>query len=214
MLNLTPYKTIIFDLGGVIINLKEHSTIAAFQEMSSLLPEELKEIYKPISYSFTALEDYETGKLSSHEFRQILKTKLGFHATDDAIDHAWNQILGDIPPVRIEILKRLAQTHQLILLSNTNEIHRDAFEQIFSKQSGMKNFAELFHHVYYSFEINDRKPNLSIYRKVLENHKLNPAQTLFIDDNHKNTVMAKRIGIHTVHLPLPQASMEQLFSLL
>jgi glucose-1-phosphatase len=211
MLKLDHYKTIIFDLGGVIINLKEHHTVTAFQQLSSLPSDEVIAMYKPTAYTFNALEEYEMGKISSAEFRQILKDTLQLNANDEAIDHAWNQILGDIPLIRIEILKKLAQTHQIILLSNTNEIHRDAFEPIFSKQSGLKNFADLFHHVYYSFEMKDRKPNLSIYKTVLNNHKLNPSQTLFIDDNHKNAVMARRAGIHTIHLTLPSTNMEQLF---
>ena len=211
MLRIDQYKTIIFDLGGVIINLKENDTIAAFQQLSNLPTEDLIAAYKPTSYTFSALEDYEVGKISSKEFREILRKTLKISADDQTIDHAWNQILGDIPTIRIDILKKLAKTHQLILLSNTNEIHRDAFEPIFSKQSGFNRFSDLFQHVYYSFEMRDRKPNLSIYRTIIDNHKLNPSQTLFIDDNHKNAVMAKRTGIHTIHLTLPQMTMEQLF---
>lgn len=206
----SKYKTIIFDLGGVIINLQEHKTVAAFRALSTLSKEDFDQIYQPTSYSLLAFEDFETGKISSTQFRQALKETLKIVANDKEIDEAWNHILGDIPQVRIDLLKRLANSHQLMLLSNTNEIHRDAFEQIFSKQSGMKNFAELFHHVYYSFDMADRKPNLSIYRKLVDTHQLNPAETLFIDDNMKNAIAAKRVGIHTLHLVAPM-TIEQLF---
>jgi putative hydrolase of the HAD superfamily len=207
---LRNYKTLIFDLGGVIINLNEKATIEAFRKLSSLSDAEFYQLYKPTSYSFTTLEDFETGKLSMPDFRNCMREILKIKATDDQIDHAWNQILGDIPQIRIDLLKKLVQTHQLILLSNTNEIHCNEFEQIFSKQSGMKNFAALFHHVYYSFQMNDRKPNLSIYRKLVENHQLNPAKTLFIDDNMKNAIASKKVGIHTIHL-VPPMTIEQLF---
>jgi len=206
----SKYKTIIFDLGGVIINLQEHKTVSAFRALSTLSKEDFDQIYQPTSYSLLAFEDFETGKISSTQFRQALKETLKIVANDKEIDEAWNHILGDIPQVRIDLLKRLANSHQLMLLSNTNEIHRDAFEQIFSKQSGMKNFAELFHHVYYSFDMADRKPNLSIYRKLVDTHQLNPAETLFIDDNMKNAIAAKRVGIHTLHLVAPM-TIEQLF---
>jgi glucose-1-phosphatase len=211
MLQLNQYKTIIFDLGGVIINLKENSTIAAFQKLSTLSNEEIKMLYKPMSYTFKALEDYEVGKISSEKFREILRDTLKINADDEQIDHAWNQILGDIPTIRIEILKKLAKTHQLILLSNTNEIHIDAIDAMLDKQIGLKNMAALFHHTYYSFQIKDRKPNISIYKTILKNHTLHPSQTLFIDDNHANVVIARRAGIHSVHLTLPTMTMEQLF---
>lgn len=204
------YKTIVFDLGGVIINLHESNTIAAFRKLSALPVQDFDAVYQPTSYSMKAFEDFETGHISSAEFRQALREMLQIDADDNTINQAWNQILGDIPQVRIDLLKKLATTHQIILLSNTNEIHRDAFEQIFSKQSGMKNFAELFHHVYYSFDMADRKPNLSIYRKLVENHKLNPAETLFVDDNMKNAIAAKKVGIHTIHLVAPM-TIEKLF---
>ncbi len=204
------YKTIIFDLGGVIINLQEANTIAAFRKLSNLPDQDFDAAYQPTSYSMKAFEDFETGKISAVDFRQALREMLQITADDKAINQAWNQILGDIPQVRIDLLKKLASTHQIILLSNTNEIHRDEFEQIFSKQSGMKNFAELFHHVYYSFDMADRKPNLTIYRKLVEAHQLKPAETLFIDDNMKNAIAARKVGIHTLHL-VPPMTIEELF---
>jgi glucose-1-phosphatase len=205
------YKTIIFDLGGVIINLHEANTIAAFRKLSTLSAQDFEAIYQPTSYSMKAFEDFETGHISSADFRQALREMLKIKADDQALDKAWNQILGDIPQLRIDLLKKLATKHQIMLLSNTNEIHRDEFEQIFSRQSGMKNFAQLFHHVYYSFDMADRKPNLSIYRKLVETHKLNPAETLFIDDNMKNAIAAKKVGIHTIHLVSPM-TIEKLFA--
>lgn len=205
------YKTIIFDLGGVIINLHENKTIEAFRALSGLSSEEFEEIYKPTSYSLRAFEDFETGEISAAEFRQALRKMLKITADDQAIDKAWNQILGDIPQVRIDLLKKLANTHQIILLSNTNEIHRDEFEQIFSKQAGMKGFNSLFHHVYYSFDMADRKPNLSIYRRLVAAHQLSPSETLFIDDNMKNVIAAKKVGIHSLHLVSPM-TIEQLFT--
>lgn len=205
------YKTIIFDLGGVIINLHENKTIEAFRSLSKLSDEEFGNIYKPTSYSMRAFEDFETGRISTAEFRQALREMLKATADDNTIDKAWNQILGDIPQVRIDLLKKLADAHQIMLLSNTNEIHRDEFEKIFSKQSGMERFASLFHHVYYSFDMADRKPNLSIYRRLVDTHKLNPSETLFIDDNMKNVIAAKKVGIHSIHLVSPM-TIEQLFS--
>jgi putative hydrolase of the HAD superfamily len=196
---ISKYQTIIFDLGGVIINLEEKRTIESFQKLSQLSQEEFYITYKPTSYSFSLLEHYEVGKVSNQEFRDALRSILFLDADDDAIDHAWNQILGDIPQERINLLKKIAKTHQIILLSNTNEIHRIAFDEILLRQEGMT-FSDLFHKVYYSYELNDRKPNLSIYQKVIEENKLNPKETLFIDDNLKNIVSAKKLGIHSVHL--------------
>jgi glucose-1-phosphatase len=206
---LSKYKTIIFDLGGVIIELEEKRTVEAFHKLSKLDEDDFYATYKPTSYSFSMLEHYETGKVSNADFRNAMREILGIEADDHAIDHAWNQILGEIPQERIDLLKKLTKTHQIILLSNTNDIHRKAFENILHKQAGIK-FSELFHKVYYSYEINDRKPNLSIYRRVLDENKLNPAETLFIDDNMKNAVGAKKVGIHTIHL-VPPMSITQLF---
>jgi putative hydrolase of the HAD superfamily len=199
---LTKYTTIIFDLGGVIINLEEKRTIEAFRRLSKLAESDFYEMYKPTSYSFSMLEHYETGKISNSEFRNAMRKVLHIEAEDHVIDHAWNQILGDIPQERIDLLKKLVNSHQTMLLSNTNDIHRLAFDDILHQQAKVK-FTDLFHKVYYSYEMQDRKPNLSIYRSILEENKLKPSETLFIDDNMKNVVAARRLGIHAVHLVPP-----------
>jgi putative hydrolase of the HAD superfamily len=199
---LSHYTTIIFDLGGVIINLEEKQTVEAFRRLSKLDEKDFYSVYKPTSYSFSMLERYETGKVSNHDFRNAMRKILHIEAEDHVIDHAWNQILGDIPQERIDLLKKLFSSHQIMLLSNTNDIHRRAFDDILYQQAKMK-FTDLFHKVYYSYEMQDRKPNLSIYRRILDENKLNPSETLFIDDNMKNVVAARRLGIHAVHLVPP-----------
>ncbi|SFE90170.1 HAD family hydrolase [Thermoflexibacter ruber] len=205
---LTKYTTIIFDLGGVIINLEEKRTVEAFRRLSKLAEDDFYAMYKPTSYSFSMLENYETGKVSNQDFRNAMRKILHIEAEDHAIDHAWNQILGDIPQERIDLLKKLVNSHQTMLLSNTNDIHRLAFDDILHQQAKIK-FTDLFHKVYYSYEMQDRKPNLSIYRRILEENKLKPSETLFIDDNMKNVVAARRLGIHAVHL-VPPVTINQL----
>ncbi len=147
--------------------------------------------------------EYEKGLLSDVEFRARVRKMLAVEVTDKQIDDAWNAMLGDIPNERLQLLQRLGKKHRVFLLSNTNSIHLQHFNGIVKKVSGRPVLDEFFEQAYYSHLLKMRKPDLEIFDHVLKENKLNPAQTLFLDDNVDNLRAAEQAGIKTAHITHP-----------
>jgi HAD superfamily hydrolase (TIGR01509 family) len=190
------YQAIIFDLGKVLINLDYSRTIKSFHKMGfegfnfDPLPQELRSFF----------DLFEKGKVSSQEFRAYLKRYFKKEMTDGEIDTAWNAMLLDVPPERINLLKKLKNKSRIFLLSNTNEIHIDFFSNYINKEYGQNTFSGLFEKEYYSYKMGMRKPDIEIFDHVLKENQLDPGKTLFIDDSPENISGAKKAGIITYHL--------------
>ncbi|WP_375578772.1 HAD family phosphatase [Marivirga tractuosa] len=190
-------KTIIFDLGGVIINLYVEKTISAFAQLSGLSEKEVEKAY----LSADVFKQYEKGLISDDEFRQSLRDNFNLKASDDEIDQAWNAMLGEIPNDRIESIKSLKQNYKCIVLSNTNAIHESAFHKILSNSFSYQHLNDLFHEVYFSHDLNQRKPDQEIYQNVLNLSQTEATEALFMDDGQANLDSASKLGIHTLHIP-------------
>jgi len=189
---------IIFDLGGVILNLDFGLLAKRFYQLGVPDFEQRYSQYK----QNPVFDLFETGKISEDVFRAELNKILGLTLTDEAFDFAWNSLLLDFPTERIELLQKLRTQKRIFLLSNTNSIHARHYEKQFEEEFGFP-FQTLFEKVYYSFQVGDRKPERSIFEKVITENRLNPARTLFIDDTSIHTDGAKQTGLQTVHLKHP-----------
>ena len=197
---ITPQiKNLIFDLGGVIINLDTTRTFESFSKLSGIPAAELQQKSKQVSL----FGDYEKGSMTDEEFRSELKNFLSGNFSDTELDQAWNAMLLDIPSGKFQLLEQLKKSHQTFLLSNTNNIHLECFNQIVKEATGLKEIDSYFHMAYYSHLLKMRKPDDEIYLHVLAQHNLNPAETLFMDDNRDNLEGAKRVGIRVAHIIHP-----------
>jgi putative hydrolase of the HAD superfamily len=192
-------KNIIFDLGGVIINIDYQKTIDAFKKLSRA-DATIEFNQKQQSALF---DELETGRISNKAFREKVREHYQLEATDAQIDAAWNAMLLDIPAERIALLRKLRQDHKLFLLSNTNAIHMTAFNKIVADSHGMPALDELFDKCYYSHLVDDRKPNASIFERILQENGLQKAETLFVDDSIQHIESAEKLGIKTLHLAPP-----------
>ncbi len=187
---MTKITTIIFDLGGVVLNLDQDRTLRAFTRLGIELED--------INANHTIFADFETGKINADDFRQFLLTELKGQATVEQIDHAWNAMLLDLPAYRLDMIKQLRKRFKVLLLSNTNSIHIDAFHAYLKETFPELDWMNLFDKVYYSYEMGYRKPNTDIYEFVLAQQNLKPHQALFIDDNKSNLNGAAKVGLHTL----------------
>lgn len=197
-------KNIIFDLGGVILNLDFKKTELAFAALGIGNFNE----YYTLQTATPVFEQLETGKITPEkfydEFRNIAKLKIG----NDDIMHAWNAMLLDFPPNRINWLKKIGKKYNIYLLSNTNQIHHEAFTKIFTEQIGDYNFDDLFIKAYYSHKLGVRKPSKEIFELILKNENLNITETLFIDDSIANVETANTLGLQTIYLSSPKTILE------
>lgn len=192
-------KNIIFDLGGVILNLSVESTLRKFSELSDHPVDKVIEMY----HSRPEFLAYEKGEITNDEFRESLKNIFGLTSTDLELDVCWNAMLGDIPRERIELLRELRSKYKTYLLSNTNAIHLDFFSGMVKKAHGIESLDPLFHKAYYSHLMKMRKPDPAIYEYVLNENGLKAEETIFLDDNQANLKGAASVGIQTFHVTHP-----------
>ena len=192
------YDTILLDLGGVLIDVDYHATAEAFQALGHA---DFEQLYSQAQQDHL-FDGFEVGALSPAEFRDRIRAVLGSGLTDTVIDTSWNAMLGSVHPQRIDLVHRLKQRYQVLLLSNTNAIHVPAFEAIIAQENGITDFKALFHGAYYSCEIGLRKPDAASFLHVLEKHGADPARTLFMDDSIQHVRGARQAGLHAEHLEL------------
>jgi HAD superfamily hydrolase (TIGR01509 family) len=187
-------KTIIFDLGAVILNINYQNTI---DEFTKLGVNNAATFYSK-KVQTNLFNQIETGMISSNEFLKALQKETK-NANINQVEKAWNAMLLDLPEERVQLIKKLKNNHPIYLLSNTNAIHIDAFK----KQLGNKkwlSFCKLFDKMYLSHELGLRKPDVKIFEYILKEQKLKAEEVFFIDDSPQHIASAKKIGIHCHHL--------------
>ena len=192
-------KNIIFDLGGIFIEIFYKRTEHAFIDLGVT---NFNEFYTQSTAS-SLFEDLETGKIQPHEFYEGFRKETGSLATDEQIRDAWNAMLGTFPIERLSWLEEIGFRYKIYLYSNTNIIHYHAFQKIYQECTGKENFDDYFIKAHYSHDLGLRKPYPESFRKVLEIENLEASETLFIDDTSKNIDGAKEAGLQTVLLVAP-----------
>jgi HAD superfamily hydrolase (TIGR01509 family) len=188
-------KNIIFDLGGVILNIDYNKTIEAFKNLGIA---DFEKHYAQAQQT-TLFDDIETGKITPDTFFNKLIGIANIKSTNQELESAWNAMLLDLPIERIELLKKVAKHYNIYLLSNTNEIHYNHYIKYIETEFGI-DFNSLFLKTYYSHKIGFRKPNKNCFDFVLDNNKLVNTKTLFIDDSIQHIEGATNQGINTIHL--------------
>jgi glucose-1-phosphatase len=196
-------NTLIFDFGDVFINLDKEG---AMQNALNL--------FKMSTFDKEMIDaniQYEIGNISTTEFIDFYKNKFPYLNEKQIVD-AWNFIIKDFPPHRLEFIKQLQDTkeYKLILLSNTNALHIDFVKETIPFFSEFKNCFDVF---YLSHEIHLRKPNADIFNFVLNEHNLTAKNCLFIDDTEENTFTAKSLGLHVWNINEKTEDITQIFNI-
>lgn len=189
-------KNIIFDLGGVILNINYQLTIQAFHELGAT--HFVQDFTKNPEHAFFI--DFEIGKITSQQFRDSLRECLYLDVQDEVLDKAWNALLLDFPVERLALLQDLKQQYRTFLFSNTNAIHVDEVFNILQRQHQINSLAAFFEKEYYSHILGARKPHAEGYLAILQENNLQPAETVFVDDLYANILGAQKVGLHTIHI--------------
>ena len=193
-------KNLIFDLGGVILDLSVDTILSAFANLSGIEPATVKKLF----VSSPQFEFYEKGGISDEEFRKFVKTLYGMDASDDQLDACWNAMLLGFPQKKLDLLETLKGKYNVYLLSNTNNIHLQYINNILlPKVNHHSQLDDFFHRAYYSHRMKKRKPDAEIFDQVLQEGNFLPEETLFLDDNLSNIEGAEKLGIKTVHVVNP-----------
>lgn len=193
---ITGIRHIIFDLGGVLLNLDYSLTEKAFISAGIA---DFAERYSQLRQT-DIFDRLETGRMGREEFVATMQQIAATPITEAQVLDAWNAMLLDFPLRRLQILQQLRNHYDLFLLSNTNEIHEEVFNNTLHRDHGIPNIGVFFDKAYMSHRVGLRKPMPEVFQYVLEENGLKPEHTLFIDDSPQHIEAANAMGIKTIYL--------------
>ena len=183
---MSEIKNIILDFGGVILDLDFKMSHQKFEKLG------IHEISEEMQNAFLSMEK---GQIGQRELYNLFSTNAQQELSDETIKDAWCALLRDLPQHRVDSLTQLGKEYPLYLLSNTNSIHIDFLRNREPKK--FEQFENTFKKVYYSHNMDSRKPDSIIFQKVIDELGINPNETLFVDDMDKNIETAKELGFQT-----------------
>ena len=186
-------ENIIFDFGGVILNLDEQATFTQLELLMGKTKSEMPDILEKSQFY-----DFECGHISADEFIANLQSLATTPFSKQQFLDAWNAMLLDFPEEHITLLRNLKSHFRTFLLSNTNVIHIEAFEKNMKHQGIPYHMRELFEEVWYSSSIGMRKPYPDTYRAMIQRAHIIPERTLFLDDKQENLDGAAQAGLQTM----------------
>jgi putative hydrolase of the HAD superfamily len=201
------FENIIFDLGGVILNIDYQLTENAFKSLGLT---DFSNMYTQAAQS-GLFDNYEKGLCSTPYFINSLLDFLPPNTSANKVVAAWNAMILDFPIANLDLLLVLKKKYRIFLLSNTNDIHLQAVNRSLKSVTSEKNLDSFFEKTYYSFEMGMRKPDAEIFNKVCNENQLDKSKTLFIDDTERHILGAQSVGLNT-HFLKPGISIIQLFS--
>ena len=186
-------KNIIFDLGGVLLNIDYNKTAVAAEQLGIT---NFQEMYSQVNAD-SLFENLETGVISETVFYETIKKRIPHTVSNQQIAEVWNAMLLDFRKDSLAFLGPLSSKYKLYLLSNTNSIHLSRFHEILARETGLPSLDRYFTKTYYSNLIGLRKPGKEVFYYVLKDGNMTPGETLFIDDTVLNIESAAAIGIRT-----------------
>ena len=185
-------KNLLFDLGGVIMNLDRDRCVRAFEALGMRDADEFLGEYGQKG-AFLALE---RGDIDADEFRREIRPLFDREVTDEEIDSAFNQFLTGIPQERLRALRQLRKRYGVYLLSNTNPIMMNGFiAEQFRQEEGME-MKDYFDGVVASYVAKCYKPDREIFDYACEKCGIKPEETLFFDDSQANVDAARALGFY------------------
>lgn len=204
----TSVDTIIFDLGGVILDLDYDRTTKAFEALGL---EQFATLYSQAAQT-GIFDRFEKGFLSVNAFVNDLLNYLPKATSPNQLVAAWNAMIIDFPPANLELLLKLKSRYRIFLLSNTNELHIQYFLRKLNMVSPDRKMEDYFEKVYYSSDTGLRKPDQEIFEMVCAENHLNKEKTLFIDDTIHHIEGAAATGLKTLHFTKGAHHLPSLFS--
>ena len=197
---MTKYQditTLIFDLGGVIVDLDWNQCIRNFEKIG------INDMEKLVSTTLQKgfVLDYEMGLTSDDQFRTEIRKYAVSEVTDDQIDYAWTSLLVGIPAEKLDLLMELRKKYKVLMLSNTNNLSFRFSEKMF-EVNGYR-ITDFFDKCYLSYEMKLAKPTPEIFAALLEDAGLKAEECLFLDDGIHNINTASELGFQSWWMAAP-----------
>ena len=185
-------QNIVFDLGGVLIDLDRDACIRAFAELGFPQADALLDPYRQ-SGIFLKLEQ---GTAVPQELYDHIRDETGREIAPEAIHAALSRFLVDLPEYKLDMLRDLRKRFKVFMLSNTNAIMMPYIaEHFFTRQGGT--IGDYFDRVFLSYEMKLAKPDPEIFQAMAREGGFLPGETLVIDDSPANVAAAEALGFRT-----------------
>ncbi len=185
-------KNVVFDLGGVLIDLAFEKSLDAFRKIGF---KNIEKQARPFGRE-GAFSQFERGEIEPMLFREAIRIETKWSLTDSEIDNMWNLMLVGIPQKKLDLLLELRAHYMVYLLSNTNQIHWDYVCKRMFNYRGF-NVDDFFEETFLSFRMHKVKPEKEIYEQMMKEANILPEETFFIDDSEVNCQAAAAFGIQT-----------------
>lgn len=199
MENITGIKNLIFDLGGVIIDLRRENAVDGLKVLGIADADELLGLYRQEG-PFLKLE---IGEMTPAQFFDALREKCRPGTTDADIERAFNAFLTGLPEERLRMLRGLRERgFRVFALSNTNAVMYNSWIKDAFRAEGL-GIDDYFEGVIASFREGVCKPDEEIFRIALRRYGLDPEETLMLDDSAANCEAARRTGMRAMEVGLP-----------
>jgi putative hydrolase of the HAD superfamily len=189
-----PVQVLLFDLGGVLIDIDFERVFQAWAAHSTLPIDELRRRFV-IDATY---ERHERGELAPSHYLDHVRRLLALDADDQAVADGWNAVfVGEIAET-VALVRAVRRHLPCFVLTNTNPIHQQAWSNAYP------GLISLFEQIFVSSELGMRKPEQRAYRSVATAIGVDPAAILFFDDLQQNVDGARSAGMQAVQVSGPQ----------
>ncbi len=188
----TPHKIegLLFDLGGVLIDIDFDRALRAWNQWTLLSIEELRQRFSMDE----AYERHERGEIEASEYFTHLRTVLELEANDSEISLGWNAIFRSEMVETIDYVQAAKEKLSCYAFTNSNPTHQDFW------MSAYPRIVESFHHIFVSSELRLRKPDPEAFEAIADAMDMNLDAILFFDDTEENIRGARAVGMHAIHV--------------
>lgn len=188
-------KNIIFDMGGVLLDIDRERCVEAFAAIGFPQAEQLLSQFAQIG----VLGELESGHIAPSDFFDYIRRESGRPTLDADIAAALNRFITGMPLYKLQMLRDLRPRFGIYMLSNTNAVMLPSIQAKYFTRQGLT-FDDYFDRAFFSFEMGMMKPGEEIFRRMTAEAGFRPEECLFIDDGAANVATAARLGFHT-YLP-------------
>jgi putative hydrolase of the HAD superfamily len=189
-------KNLIFDLGGVLLDIAPEATLTALKALG------VDERFLTDGFNLRneMLHGLECGLVAPEQMYAALAESMGVECSPEvckSIKAAWCAILGDFAVEKLRCLRNLrSRGYRVFLLSNTNAIHWEVIKEKLRAAEGREP-VDYFDGVYLSFEMHACKPDAAIFEQLLDAERIDAVEAMFFDDSRDNCAAAASLGIAT-----------------
>jgi len=180
-------KTIIFDLGNVLLKFDIRIIARKLAEQFSLDEDRLFDLF--FDSPLTGIHD--DGKIDEREFHRRVMEMLNINMDFGEFREIWVDIFTENTDV-VQLVRSLSGKYNVFLMTNINKMH---FDYINGKFAIIKEFEEVFT----SYEIGERKPHPKIFNAAISYADARPEEIVFIDDRKELIEGAQKLGICGIH---------------